>query len=98
MTKTLLQQLFDGEIYPSEQIVPKGQEYEELFQKLIIEKKYFQERLSASDQERFEEMENISQEITALYEYENFFYGFRLGAGLMIETLANRNKLTRDDK
>lgn len=38
MAKTILQKLFDGEIYPSEKIVPKSSEYKELFQKLIEKK------------------------------------------------------------
>lgn len=87
MTKSLLQQLYDGEIYPAEQIVPKSPEYRELSRKLSDEKEYLQAQLSASNGERFKEMENLFQEITSLYGYENFFYGFRLGVGLMIETL-----------
>jgi hypothetical protein len=98
MAKTLLKQLFDGEIYPAEQIVPKSPEYKELCQKLIAEKKYLRERLSASDQERFEAMENMSQAIAAIYEYEDFSYGFRLGVGLMIEVFANSNGLHRGDE
>lgn len=98
MTKSLLQQFYDGEIYPAEQIIPKSPKYRELSHKLGDEKQYLQEQLSASDGERFKEMENLFQEITSLYGYENFFYGFRLGVGLMIETLFNGNEFSSNNK
>ena len=34
MAKSLLQQLYDGEVFPAEQIVPKNLEYSELCRKL----------------------------------------------------------------
>ncbi|MFT3984639.1 MAG: hypothetical protein QM697_12085 [Lachnospiraceae bacterium] len=94
MTKSLLQQLYDGEIYPAEQIVPKSPEYRELSRKLGEEKEYLREQLLTNDRERFEEMETLSQKITSLYGYENFLYGFGLGVGLMIETLTSGNGLS----
>lgn len=91
MTKSLLQQLYDGEIYPAEQIVLKSPKHRELSRKLGEEKEYIRERLSVSDRERFEEMDSLYQEITSLYNYENFLYGFRLGVGLIIETPTTGN-------
>ncbi len=89
MAKSLLQRLYDGEIFPAEQIVPKNPEYRELTHKLREEKEYLRERLSESDRERFDAMENLSQEIENLYGSEDFFCGFRLGAGLMMEALTD---------
>ncbi len=91
MNKTLLQQLYNGEIYPAEQIVPRSAEYRELCRKLDEEKKDLREQLSVSDQERFEVIETLSQEIASLYSYADFSCGFRLGMGLMIDVLTNRN-------
>lgn len=98
MAKTLLQQLYDGEIYPAEQIVPKNPQYRELCRKLGAEKQYLRERLSASDQERFDEIGNMHLEIASLCGYEDFAYGFRLGVGLMIEALVSGNGLSRNDE
>ena len=98
MAKTLLQQLYDGEIYPAEQIVPKQPEYRALCRKLREEKEYLRERLSASDRERFDAMENLSQEIENLYGYEDFSCGFRLGAGLMIEAFISGNGFSCDSE
>ena len=98
MNKSLLQQLYDGEVYPAEQIVPKGTQYRELSRKLGEEKQYIGEQLSASDRERLEKIQNLSGEIASLYGYENFFHGFRLGVGLMMEALAGRNGSLGDNQ
>ncbi|MFI8715678.1 hypothetical protein QIH01_08505 [Brevibacillus brevis] len=90
MAKTLLQQLYDGEIYPAEQIVPKSPEYTELLRKLGTEKQYLRER--------FDEMGDMHLEIASLCGYEDFAYGFRLGAGLMIEALVSGNGLSRNNE
>jgi len=96
VAKTLLQQLYDGEIYPAEQPVPQNPQYRELCRKLGEEKEYLREQLSASDRERFDAMENLSQEIENLYSYDDFSCGFRLGAGLMIEAFISGNGFSRD--
>ncbi len=98
MAKTLLQQLYDGEIYPAEQINPKQPEYKELLRKLGVEKEYLREKLPESDRERLDEIGNMYLEIASLCGYEDFVYGFRLGAGLMVEALTNRNGFPRDDE
>ncbi len=90
MAKTLLQQLYDGEIYPADQIVPKNPQYRELCRKLGQEKQYLRER--------FDEMGDMHLEIASLCGYEDFAYGFRLGAGLMIEALVSGNGLSRNDE
>jgi hypothetical protein len=98
MSKSLLQQLYDGEIYPAEQIVPKSPEYKELLRKLSAEKEYLREKLSESDRERFDEIGSMYLEIASLCSYEDFAYGFRLGVGLMIEVLVHENGLSHDDE
>lgn len=45
MDKTLLQQLSDSEIYPTEQIVPRNPEYREPYRKLGDEKNALREQL-----------------------------------------------------
>lgn len=94
MSKTLLQQLYDGEIYPAEQINPQNPEYWELCRKLGAERDYFREKFSGSDRERFAEMDNMYQAVTNIYGYEDFTYGFRLGVGLLIEALSSGKEIT----
>lgn len=87
MNKTLLQQLYDGEVYPAEKIIPKDSKYRELCRKLGEEKNHLREQLSEDERERFEVIETLSQEMAYLYSYENFSCGFRLGIGLIMEFL-----------
>ncbi len=54
--KTLLQQLYSGEIYPSKKIVVRTPEYRELNRKISDEKTYFNSALSSKDGERFEDL------------------------------------------
>lgn len=49
--KTLLQQLYSGEIYPSKKIVVRTPEYRELNRKISDEKTYFNSALSSKDGE-----------------------------------------------
>lgn len=96
MSKTILQQLYDGEIFPAEEINPKQPEYRKLLQKHAMEKDYLRERLPESDRERFDEMENISQEIGDLYSYEDFSCGFRLGLLIALEVTQEPETLSNE--
>lgn len=92
MSKTLLQQLYDGEIYPGEAIWCKNHEYRELAQKIDNETEYFRKILSPEDWNRFENLYDMVTDKMSPYSYENFLYGFRLGVGMMVETFAVRNE------
>lgn len=89
MSKALLQQLYDGEIYPAEQINPRNPEYRELCRKLGAERDYFREKFSGNERERFDGMDDMYHTMMAVYGYEDFACGFRLGAGLMAEVLSD---------
>lgn len=89
MGKSLLQRLYDGEVFPAEQILPKTRSYREIARKLGQEREYIRERLSQGDRERFDAMESLSLELADIYGHEEFSYGFRLGAALMIEVLVD---------
>ncbi|MEL7564742.1 MAG: DUF6809 family protein [Dehalobacterium sp.] len=97
MAKTLLQQLYDGEIYPGEVITCKGPKYRELTCKIIDEMEYFKKMLSPEDWNRFEKLDDMKFERSSDYTFAHFTYGFRLGVGLMVEALANGGKLVRND-
>jgi len=89
MDKSILGRLYNGELYPSEDILPNSAEYRAMSHAINDEKQYFQGKLSESDLQRYEKMEELIHEADDIYCYENFLCGFRLGAGLMIEILMN---------
>lgn len=88
MAKTLLQQLYDGEIYPSEQIFLQGKKHKELNQKICEEVEKFKGLLSPEEWKRFEVLDDMRHERSGAYCCANFMCGFRLGVGLMVEALA----------
>lgn len=89
MSKTLLELLYDGKLYPAEAIKPKDPEYSKTNHKIATERKYIMEILSVKDRERLINLDELYLHSATLYAYENFTYGFRLGVGLMLEVLAS---------
>jgi hypothetical protein len=91
MTKSILESLFNGEIYPSEDIGADNQELRKLNSKIAEAKKVFLNNLSDRDQEIFQEVENLQNDYDNLYIYEAFTYGYRLGVRLLFEALKCTN-------
>lgn len=89
---SLLKKLYDGDVYPSEEIVCRTPEYRTLYNKINEEREYFKSRFSPEDAERFDEFEGFITDSSSLYAYSNFAYGFKLGAMLMCEIMTGDNK------
>ena len=68
----------------------KAPEYRELSYKISDETEYFKKTLSPEDWKRLEQLDDMIYDRSAAYSYENF--GYRLGVGLMIEALMDRNE------
>lgn len=83
----ILEQLYNGEIYPSENIVPSNPQYRPLTLKISDEREALQSKLNAEDSERLEALGEMYVETSSMYGYENFLCGFKLGAFLMLEIL-----------
>lgn len=86
MGKSFLQKLYGGEIFPFETVNCMTLEHKELNHKIMEEKIHLKSILSDEEWRRYEDLENLQAEHTSAYGYENFAYGFRLGAALMIES------------
>lgn len=87
MAKSILQQLFDGEIYPSQNTNPDSPEYNGTKRSLVEGKEYFLKTLPEHDRDRFKKLDDLYFDMSDIYGYESFVYGFRLGVRLMTETL-----------
>lgn len=83
----LLRQLYDGQLYPSEEIIPQGKDYRATTVANGKEREYFKTVLSPEDAERFTEWDKKMFEASSEYAYTNFEYGFKLGARLLCELL-----------
>ena len=82
---SILEELYNGQVYPFEDIVPQTKAYRAANRKAGEIREYFSESLSPEDEEKFEEMNRLFHESTYIEAYENFTYGFRLGVLLMCD-------------
>lgn len=77
--------LYNGELYPGEEIVPRNPGYSALGEKIGKEREYFKSKLSPEDKERFEEWDGLLLTSSSMNSYANFSYGVKLGVLLMCE-------------
>jgi hypothetical protein len=84
MKKTVLEKLFDGEIYPSENILIDTAESRDIMERIkTIEADIF-ETLPESSRENYDKIEELRNIINVQYSYEYFSYGFRLAVALIV--------------
>ena len=88
VSKNIVEQLFFGEICPSEHIGKDNPEYPKAQSLLADEKSKFAEGLSDSDLANFQNLEELQNKVAGIYSYECFASGFRLGASLLLEALS----------
>ena len=89
MIKSVLQKLYDGEIFPSENINPNEPQYNEAKKALDEEINYFTSTLPDDDLERFQKINDLYHKTAAIYDYECFAHGFRLAVALMLESIGD---------
>lgn len=85
----MLEQLYNGELYPSENIIPTSPDYRPLKRKISDEREELKAKLSVEDGERLEKLGEMYVDSSAMYGYENFLCGLKLGAQLMIKILGD---------
>jgi len=93
--KSILQGLYDGEVFPSELILSKDPEYLTVHSKISGEREYFKQKLSEEDGKRLEEFDNLYSRTNSMDSEASFLYGFRLGAMLMVEVFTEKEELVR---
>ena len=92
MNKTTLQQLFFGEIFPSENIGNDNPELQKMQSILADEKSKFADSLPDSHNEDFQNLSELQNKAEGIYSYECFAYGFKLATSLLLESLGGTNK------
>ena len=90
--KSILEELFYGQIFPFERIVPQDPGYRPLNQKISDIKKTLQERIAAEDYQALEGLLNLGCDSSVMEAYASFEYGFKLGALIMLEVLSNKGE------
>ena len=83
----VLQELWRGNITPSERFVRSGREYKKIAGKLSDEMDRLMEAISPEARKQLENIGNLRADMTVLANEDYFIYGFRLGARLMLDVL-----------
>ena len=91
MSKSILEKLYNGEIYPAEKINVRTEAYKQLNNKISDEKEYFMATISKDDKMRFEELGNMELDRSSAFGTENFTYGFRLGAKMVLNIMQEKD-------
>ncbi|MCC8136948.1 MAG: hypothetical protein LIO76_02600 [Clostridiales bacterium] len=82
---SIMDALFDGKIYPGEQIVPAGPEYEQTNQEIDALMKKLEERLGREEYDMVEQLCDLLSVSEDLQNKEIFGYGMSMGLRLMRE-------------
>lgn len=84
MQKTI-EQIYNGEIYPSEQMHVRMEGYEEARQIAVQSHNEFEEKLGKAMKDELDEMIAKHLDASCFEETQTFVNGFKLGAKLMAE-------------
>ena len=97
MPKSILEALFYAKISPWERRAAHSPERAEIETRIQAEKSYFKNNLPADGFQRLEALESLYTQASEDEEIAVFSYGFTMGALIMLETLACREEIFRND-
>jgi len=87
MCRNIVEQLFFGDICPSEHIGNDSSEYQKAKSLLTDAKAKFSQCLSEADREEFQRLEELQNKAAGIYSHECFVYGFKLAGSLLMEVV-----------
>lgn len=90
---SILEQLYSGEIYPAEQIVPADADYRPVSGQIADGREYLKTKLSAEDSDRLEKLNDDYLSVCSMNCYAGFSYGLKLGATLLMELMGEREEI-----
>ena len=82
---SILNELYNGNISPSEKFIKKNSEYYKLNGELIDKMSEFTAKLKSEEKARFEEIETYAIKLCAICEEEMYIDGFCTGVKLIQE-------------
>jgi len=91
--KSLIEQLYRGELCPDEKIASGDANFQQLSQKLSQTMEHWKKRHTEADWLELEAMLELYAERQGMELASAFSYGFRLGAGIMVEVLTGKDNI-----
>lgn len=86
--RTLLEELWYGNVYPQEQSTEHNSEIKELISLMGKNREILSSALTAEQNLTLEKYDDCVNEMNSIIEKEVFAYGFRLDGKLMLEVLS----------
>lgn len=93
--KSILEELYDGNIYPDELIISKDPVYRPLNKRIYDMLTMWKKKLSEDDYNQLENLLDLRSQSSSMEASESFMYGFKLGALIMMEVLAGKEDMVR---
>ncbi len=88
-----IEELYYGNINPNEKRYKKATPYDKALSIFTANENKLKEALSGEQLKLFNELVNVSDEISATSGVENFKIGFRLGVQMMCDSLFSDNSI-----
>ena len=85
----LLEQLWRGNIAPSERYIRSNSEYKKVSQVFCDTAEKMEKELTAEGKQLWREVENLRSDMTMLAEEDIFIYGFRMGARMILDVIGD---------
>ena len=85
----VLEDLYVGEIRPSERSFKKNSQYARALDEVVRAGDALTDMLSEGQKAQFEEYMSAQREVTVLTDCETFCYAFKLGARIMMDVLTD---------
>lgn len=85
----VLQELWRGNITPSERYVRSGSEYRKISQEVCDKMDAFLENLTPEARKQLEAITDLKNDMSVMVSEDSFLYGFRLGARMILDIVGD---------
>lgn len=92
--RNILRGLFNGNIIPWERKDPHNERQHKIIRMLEEEERYFMEKMSLDDCQRFQALSQLHSELLSQEEENIFSYGFTLGMLMMLDVMDEARLIT----
>lgn len=90
MAYSIMEALFDGKVIPWERPADITAERKEIEKKIESERRYFVEKMSLDDCQRFEKLFDLFGKAAHCEDVDTYSHGFTLGTLLMLEIMEKK--------
>ena len=85
-----INRLWEGGITPNDKFIKKDSELHKVYAKLSKEEDFLRRNMDEDEKRHFENFTELEAEADDITNKETFIYAFKLGAGVILDLLDNR--------